>query len=51
MLIRAQRPMKADAGECEAQEQPLLWTGAFYFISRKATVIAVRLENNSTTLA
>jgi hypothetical protein len=35
MLIRAQRPMKADAGECEAQEQPLLWTGAFYLSAGK----------------
>jgi len=27
--------LHADAGECEPQEQPLLWTGAFYLSAGK----------------
>ena len=32
---RGNHSLHADAGECQAQEQPLLWSGAFYLSARK----------------
>lgn len=41
----------AYAGQCLAEEKPILWPRTFYLSARKQTVIAIRQASNSITAA